>query len=650
MWLLFKISRMQAYPFRVLRIFYLVVLCISFYPATASHVVGGEVSYLFLGPAPGGNKYQISLSIYEDCLTGNPVSIAADDPAFCTIYDGNDSLIYHDSVFHVSSITVPSNFSNGCIANAPLVCLYKKTFVYNFVLAPNATGYTFAYQRCCRNGGILNIEEPGNVGATYYCTIPPASLAANNNSAVFANYPPQIICVNDPLLYNNSATDPDGDSLTYELCRAYSSPNGLQQSEPATPPPFTDAVYVNPPFSYSMPMTAYPALQVDAKTGLISGTPNRVGRYVVDVCCHEWRNGVMINTIQREFQFLVTDCSKNVVANIPLLTTYPNTFELNCKNHTVHFINTSTGGVTWLWDFGVPGAPKDTSFEPTFVYPDTGTYAMKLVVNPGGTCQDSIVRLVRVYPTFKAQFSNEGDQCTGLPVTFTDQTVATAKPITNWQWYFGDGDSAVTENTAHTYVNAGTYDAMLISQNVTQCVDTIVKQVVIDNFKPFAGNDTIIVKGESIQFNATGGTGYTWIPAANLSNTTIYNPVGYYSDTGLYTYYVQVQSEYGCTGYDTINVTVVNQAAFFVPTAFTPNGDRRNDLFRPVAVGYRDLVYFMVYNRFGQQVYYSTTLDAGWNGTFNNKVADVGTYFWQIRYTDRFGKEGYLKGDVTLIR
>ena len=343
---------------------------------------------------------------------------------------------------------------------------------------------------------------------------------------------------------------------------------------------------------------------------------------------------------------------KVVVADIPQYSTDFNTYIINCANYTVNFINTSSGGFAYHWDFGVPGATNDTSddFQPTFTYPDTGTYTVKLIVNPGSTCPDSISRLVKVYPKFTAAFSDSGHQCPGAPITFTDLSTATIKPITLWKWIFGDGDSSFTENPVHNYLYGGTFNVMLISQNIKHCADTALQQVVIETFKPFAGNDTIIVKGEDILFDATGGINYTWTPSTNLNDTLIYDPLGVYPDTGHYTYTVHVISEYGCAGDDTINVAVVDHAEFVVPTAFTPNGDGKNDIFRPLAVGYRSLNYFRVFDRWGERVYNSTTLEVGWDGTYNNKRCDMGTYFWEISYTDRFGKEGFLKGDVTLIR
>ncbi|MFI5196145.1 MAG: PKD domain-containing protein [Chitinophagales bacterium] len=633
-----------------------ILLSLSFFEASASHIVGGEFTYKYLGDTliGGGvvyHKYQVSLAIYEDCYNGQPEAIAQDNPAYLAAY--NNAYPYNtvniDSVSYATSVAVPANFSNACVSNIPPTCLLKKTFIKTYYFPNNAAGYVISYQRCCRNNAVVNIQSPGDNGCTYYCTIPGSPYT--NNSAVFRNYPPQIICLNNPLYYDHSATDADGDSLSYEFCNAFIGASDADIKPIPLPPPYQPVLYV-PPYSSLQPMTAFPPIQIDPVTGLITGTPNRIGRYLVTVCCHEWRHGVLINTSKREFQFVVTDCSKVVVADIPQYSTDFNTYIVDCLDYTVHFVNTSKGGFSWHWNFGVMGSTNDTSaeFEPTFTYPDTGTFAVKLVVNPGSTCPDSIIRLVKIYPKFHAAFSDSGMQCPGAPINFTDLSSASIKPITYWKWYFGDGDTILEQNPVHSYAQGGTYNVILISQNIKNCIDTALRKLIIEGFRPFAGNDTIIVKGEHILFDAMGGTSYTWSPGTNLSDTTIFDPVGYYPDTGHFAYNVHVVSDYGCSGDDSIKVEVVNQAAFFVPSAFTPNGDGLNDIFKPIAIGYRDLKFFRVFNRFGEMVYNGNTLEVGWDGTYNHKHCDVGVYFWEVRFTDRFGKEGFLKGDVTLIR
>jgi gliding motility-associated-like protein len=89
----------------------------------------------------------------------------------------------------------------------------------------------------------------------------------------------------------------------------------------------------------------------------------------------------------------------------------------------------------------------------------------------------------------------------------------------------------------------------------------------------------------------------------------------------------------------------------FVPTAFSPNGDGKNDRFRIVTDNPNVVLqHFSVYNRFGQRVYDGNTQE-GWDGRFHGTPVDVGVYYWQLRYTILgSGKDFYKKGDVTVVR
>jgi len=643
---------------------YLVTFCIWILltvgvvvPAFATHIVGGEVTYKYLG----SNIYQIRIDIYQDCINGDPNAIAQDNPAYIAIFQGsNGARVVLDSINYMtsgSSVRVPDNFSNACINNKPPTCLNKVSFIKNYILPPSTSGYTIVYQRCCRNGSIINIIDPSTVGATYYAIIPPTINAEKpNNSAIFKNYPPQIICVNTPLFYDHSATDADGDSLSYEFCTAYNGGSANNAKPIPVSTNFSPVSYLNG-FSAKYPMgQTTSAIKIDPTTGLITGSPATTGRYVVTVCCHEWRNNVIINTVTREFQFVVTPCSKAVVANIPQHSDQFNTYIVQCKGYTVHFDNLSTGANSsydaYSWDFGVPNTNSDTSHlkEPEFTYPDTGTYEVKLVVNRNSTCVDSITRLVKVYPDFHAEFDYSGLPCPHSPVQFINKSTSTYQPITTFNWDFGDQSTSTLESPSHVYDTGGRFTVILRSYNVKGCYDTATHDVVIEDFHAFAGNDTIIVKGESIHFEATGGSVYTWTPPTDLNNPLIPNPIGYYPDTGTITYYVHIASESGCQGDDTIRVRVVNQSAIFVPSAFSPNGDGENDILRPIGIGYRNINYFRVYNRWGQAVFYGTRFNEGWDGSFQGHKADIGVYFWVLSITDRFGKETLMKGDATLLR
>ncbi len=622
--------------------------------ARASHISGADFIYRVTNAQQ--NIYQLQLTLYQDCLTGNPGAIAEDNPAKLRVYKVEANGTY--SLYKVLQITwtpnspetVPLNLNNDCITNPPATCLKRSVFITEVELPPASLGYVVAYQRCCRNGKIDNIAQPDGTGATFFATIPPAE-AGLNNSAVFKNSPPQIICANNPLVYDNSATDPDGDSLTYEFCEAFKGGDPTNPIPNPDPPPYNLVNYIGG-FSPVYPLPSNPRLQINRTTGLLTGTPSAQGIFVVTVCVNEWRNGRKINTTKREFHFVVTNCSKTVVADIPQYSQDFNTYLVECKSLTVKFNNISRGGSRYAWDFGVKGTTTDksTGFSPTFTYPDTGVYVVKLVVNPGDPCSDSIERFVKVFPTFVGDFSIVGNLCPNAPIQFTDKSVSTLAPTTKWSWNFGNGLADNDQNPETFYLEGGDYIAQLASGNALGCVDTVRKTSSIERFKPFAGNDTTIVKGESIFFDATGGVKYQWQPATFLSNGDIPNPVGRYTDTTRIVYNVFVESATGCTGTDDVEVRVVGQASFFVPSAFTPNGDGLNDILVPYAVGYRELKFFRIFNRFGQMVFSSETLGRGWDGYYGNKLAEVGVYYYVLSTLDRGGKEELLKGDITLLR
>lgn len=618
-------------------------------------MIGGDVYYRCLG----NNRFEITFILYQDCIDGNPQAISGDSPLFYAIYTNHTTPLFvsaEDDLQPVFTEYVPPNFSNECVNNPPPTCMQRQEFKTTITLQPNTVGYKIVYQRCCRNSKIKNVIQPGNVGVTYSATIPPFSNGqCSNNSARFKNVPPQIICIDNPFVYDFSATDTDGDSLSYRLCQAYigGSPNGNQSKPQGTEiVPNAPSLPYQPPYSYAMPITGTPPISVNAQTGILTVTPNAIGRFVVTVCVDEWREGVIINTISRDVQFVVTDCSKAVVANIPELVDFPNTYTINCKDYTVKFQNLSYGGFRYDWDFGLVHATS-TEFEPTFTYPDTGTYKVKLVVNAGSTCPDSIERIVKIYPTFDAEFIWDGILCPDMPIDISDLSKATYGEVNSWFWNFGDGNTSTEQNPTHIYSKpGGTKTITLVSKSSYGCTDTISKDINISYFNPFAGNDTMIVLNYPYSLNGTGAQYYRWEPSDYLSNPNIANPSTNFPDTGTYTYVLHGSTDDGCISTDTIVINVVMYSHIFVPNAFSPNGDGLNDAFTPVIVGYSNIDNFQVFNRFGEVVYNSANNNyPSWNGLLRGKPADVGTYFWRIECTNVLTKEKEVKtGDVTLLK
>ncbi len=159
---------------------------------------------------------------------------------------------------------------------------------------------------------------------------------------------------------------------------------------------------------------------------------------------------------------------------------------------------------------------------------------------------------------------------------------------------------------------------------------------------------TVSCAQQWVQLQATGAATYQWEPAALCDNPAIADPK--VRPTTSTTFYVKGTDAFGCTAVDSIRIDAFRAAIFFVPDAFSPNGDGLNDIFMPrIYCGFQ-LDKFMVYNRYGQQVYTTTKPDTGWDGTFNRLPADVGTYFWYIEGKDDKGQRMSRKGDVQLLR
>ncbi|MCW3073268.1 MAG: type sorting protein [Flaviaesturariibacter sp.] len=181
--------------------------------------------------------------------------------------------------------------------------------------------------------------------------------------------------------------------------------------------------------------------------------------------------------------------------------------------------------------------------------------------------------------------------------------------------------------------------------------DSIVVAVV-PKINAYAGRDTSVVTGQPLQFTASGGVAYNWVPATGLNNAAIFNPIGTYNGSfETIRYKVLVSSIEGCTDSAFVNVKVYKTIpSIFVPTAFTPDGDGRNDAARPIAVGIKKIEYFRIYNRWGQLVFQTTTNGKGWDGKLGYKDQGTNVFVWMVKAVDYLDKPYFGKGTITLIR
>lgn len=193
-----------------------------------------------------------------------------------------------------------------------------------------------------------------------------------------------------------------------------------------------------------------------------------------------------------------------------------------------------------------------------------------------------------------------------------------------------------------------TYYAAITSED--NCTDTFRTSVTVGALPGvrIVNKDTTIKYGQSVLLNAFGAAQYYWTPIAGVTNANIASTMVQPLVTT--TYVVTGTGVNGCKDRDSVKITVDYRSPVSVPSAFSPNGDGKNDVFRLVGVTFQTLMEFRIFNRWGQEVFSTNNINDGWNGTFNGKDADMGIYTYIIRVGYPDGTAETLKGDVNLIR
>lgn len=702
----------------------------------ASHIVGGELYYNCIG----GNQYQVTLKIYRDC---NSTGAQFDQALPVTIFDGNNNNIGDFTIPFPGSVNLPVDFNNNpCISIPTNICIEEAIYQQTVTLPNSSTGYTLAYQRCCRGPNVTNLSVPEDQGLTLLGEIPPNNVVVCNSSPRFTTYPPLLLCSKETLQFDHSAMDPDGDSLVYSICPPYQGGTSFNPApNPAAQPPY-NLVAWGAGYSSSNPF-GNGTISINPNTGWLTATPQVVGLYAVGICVSEYRNGVLLNTNRRDFLFRVLDCEIELSAAItPQEDLF--TFVSYCQGLTIEFENGSQGGSTYQWDFGLPGNNDvSNAFEPTFTFPGPGTYEVTLIVSIAQGCSDTAVQTFVLNDEVKAEYIPPDPQCivdnsysfTGggiIPpnssfiwdfgqyatpsistnlnpdniifsqpgyhevsftisyencndtyirdvLVFAEPSIAFSvldeegcvpfiarfanqsyahTPIHS-RWNFGDGSSYdVSTHPTHVYQDSGIYTVNLMVYTDSGCIDTLymTKPNLIEVFpSPTSVFDvTPLVQEEySAEFtftNLSDDYDKQWFHFGNGVSSPINNYTYIYPEPGVYYPYQIVKNEYGCRDTSMKKITVIPVIPIMVPNAFTPDGNSRNNTFKPIL--YKPQNYKMwIYNRWGELMFLSEHPEAEWNGNYGGLPAPTGVYIWRIIYYEYdTGMPKQIMGHVTLLR
>lgn len=534
--------------------------------AKATHIVGGSLTYEHLG----GASYRILLKLYRDCTpTTVPTPVNLQTTANVEFYLGTTGVFYQSVTLQRVQYDVVNPNLDTCVAD-PGICVQEGLFtaiVNN--LPPIPGGYHMYFETCCRNGSVDNISNPntsgpGGGGEGFYCKISDNTQLLTNSSPQWTLPPPVFVCQGQNIGFNHSATDADGDSLVYSFYTPFSDIDYTVANDmtfTAGNPNLVNVTFLAS-FSANNPLDVSGATNLTiTNQGIINGIPPNLGQYVAGVRCDEYRDGVLIGSIYRDFQFNVVVCPPPVQAAIGPIN--------GCGGTTIQMQNNTTGGATsYNWDFG-DASPNSSLTNPTHTYPGIGTFVVELIADPGSNCADT------AYQTFTVAFSTADftavdSICVTSPVFFTNNSGGSAgNTINSWLYDFGDGFSSGLPNPTHTYTAGGNYTVTLIVNSTQGCQDTIQKPIFVQGLPSAnAGVDTTacnnnpLVSLNGVVANCSGGLWLNTAGTYNPNNSTLitdYTPTAGEVASGFIDIVLSTTGNGLCpTAADTIRVTFID--------------------------------------------------------------------------------------------
>lgn len=400
-------------------------------------------------------------------------------------------------------------------------------------------------------------------------------------------------------------------------------------------------------------VSALPTVVASNDTTICAGSQANLS--AVGAVSYNWDNGLGAGQVQTPsplvtttYRVTGTDANGCVNTDSVLVTVNPSP-TVTASNDTAicvgdtAFISVTGTAATYTWDNSL-GNGQNFNVIPT----STTTYYVVGDDGIGCTTTDSITVTVNALPNVLA--SNDTTICSG------DQANISASGATSYLWNnsLGAGQSHSPSPTSNTtYIVTGT------DGNGCVNVDSVMVTVTSCNVPPvanFSSSGTSLCINDCIDFTdlSTGGivTGWNWYFEGGIPATSnIQNPTGIcYNTAGTYGVALTVTNTFGqdsmyVAGYITVDSCNVIPTTLTIPNVFSPNGDGENDLFKPEGTNITSL-HMEVYNRWGELLYKTDFLNAGWDGrTTSAALCPDGTYFYIIEVNGEI-----YKGSLTLIR
>lgn len=320
-----------------------------------------------------------------------------------------------------------------------------------------------------------------------------------------------------------------------------------------------------------------------------------------------------------------------------------------CKTDTLQFHPISYA-LSYKWT-STNGIPIAAVKNPKVVPSSNATYFVQANL---GKCPAYDTVNVQVFPYPTLQASGNAIICFGNRTQLYGATNAD-----NFSW--SPSNSLMNANTLQPIAgpNKTTYYT-LTAQNNTGCTKAVTDSILVKVVQPIQiklNNDTSVVVNQPLQLHAlitdSSHFAYNWVPSNYLNNPAISHPIATItSPINEIRFSVKAtDSISGCYGENSVLVKVYNTGPdILVPKAFTPNGDGKNEIMRPILLGIQRLDFFSIYNRWGQLIYTTSQPNAGWDGTLNGNAQPSGAYIFLTKGIDYLGNTISKNGTILLIR
>jgi gliding motility-associated-like protein len=302
----------------------------------------------------------------------------------------------------------------------------------------------------------------------------------------------------------------------------------------------------------------------------------------------------------------------------------------------------------WIMGDGFTSTLRDL----TYSFKKPGNYRVVLIVNSNASCADSTFTDVIVNPNVDAAFSVNA-ACINEPVIAVNNTIDPGTSPISYLWNFGNGQTSTLRNPpVQVYPIAGNY-IMSLSVSTAKCPFPLsIQKRFVNIERPARGiNNPVAYAVANLPQTLEArpiGISALWAPATNLDNAATYKPV--FTGNAEKTYTIKLTTAAGCITIDTQLVKINKNIVIYVPNAFTPNSDNLNDFLKPFMIGIKELVYFKIYNRWGELIFETNKINPGWDGRYKGIPVQTHTLVWMLQGIGADNKVYNAKGSTVLIR